>query len=133
MLQRILLFFCLSLFVYGESYAQTDDYKLIVFEGSDWCSNCIRFDKTILRDSTFSNFINENNIYIEHIDFPQRKKLDKTTQSYNASIAEKYNFKGVFPTVLLIVRNTNYVFSIDYSNQSSQEFIALIESNMIPK
>ena len=86
------------------TYAQTESkaFELIIFEGSDWCSNCVRLEKNVLSNPGFESFLLERNIKLKRIDFPQRKLLDKEHMAYNVSVAEKYLFDGVFPTLLLI-------------------------------
>ena len=106
------------------------DYKLVVFEGSDWCNNCIRFEKKVLSNKSFIHFTDVKKIEIERIDFPQRKKLDKEIKDYNASIAEKYNFQGVFPTILLVEQGSETVLKINYANQDTEEFISLLKSKI---
>ena len=128
MTKRFLLFIVFTLALLSQAIAQESSYKLLVFEGSDWCSNCIRFNKTIMTDKTVSLFLSEHNIEREHIDFPQRKELDAETKSYNASVAEKYNFKGLFPTILLVDNETDAVVEIVYQNQDSKTFIDLLKS-----
>ncbi|WP_430968611.1 hypothetical protein [Spongiimicrobium sp. 2-473A-2-J] len=107
-------------------------HKLILFEGSDWCINCIRLEKNVLSEEAFVNFMKRREIEIERIDFPQRKKLDPLTRDYNASMAEKYGFKGKFPTLLLVKSETGEVIRINYSDQGVSEFIAAIESKIAP-
>jgi len=131
MLKKIVLTILVTLFWSSTLYSQEESYKLLIFEGSDWCPNCIRFDKTVFKSTQFSEFISSNNINIEHIDFPQRKKLDAATKKYNASIADAYSFNGIFPTILLIDETTNTVIELPYSNQKPKEFIALIQSKIL--
>ena len=123
------MFALLSLDVFAVE-AQSKTYKLIIFEGSDWCANCIRLEQNVLSDPAFSSFVSKSNIITEHIDFPQRKTLDKTTRQYNAAVAEKYNFNGVFPTILLVETETDTVKKIVYRNETSEEFIALLTSKL---
>lgn len=110
--------------------SQTDNYRLIIFEGSDWCANCIRFDKTIGSSPIFKSFIEEQKITIEHIDFPQRKKLDDAIVEYNAQIAEKYQFDGTFPTILMVHTPSKNYEKISYKNQDPESFIALLKQKM---
>ena len=127
---RVLVFFLSINFLTTSVFnSQKSSYKLIVFEGSDWCSNCIRFNKTIIENSDFITYTTNAQIDIEHIDFPQRKSLDKATEAYNASIAEKYDFKGVFPTLILTNDSDDYQI-LRYNNESAQEFIDLLKSKI---
>lgn len=74
---------------------------LYAIVGSDWCPECRRLESTVLEDSTFINTLAELEIELIIVDFPQRKKLDKTTIKRNKKIADKYGFQGVFPTLIL--------------------------------
>ncbi len=74
---------------------------LIVFSGSDWCKNCIQFEKGIMKDSSFQHFIREN-LQLLHADFPQKKKLPQKRIQQNESLAEQYNPKGIFPMFVLV-------------------------------
>ena len=40
---------------FGDFDDNADEPVLLVFSGSDWCSNCIRFNKEVLSDSTFGD------------------------------------------------------------------------------
>ena len=130
MQKKLILFLAFVLFTASFSVAQSARYKLLVFEGSDWCANCIRFNTNVFTSSAFATFLEANNIAPEHIDFPQRKRLDKNTRDYNAMIAEKYKFKGLFPTILLIDTKTDKATELTYQNQKPEDFIALIQSKL---
>lgn len=80
---------------------QTETYQLIVFEGSDWCSSCRKFEKEILQDSLVQSYIKQYAIEIVKVDFPQRKQLSPEKQKENKQLAEKYNFQGFFPTIII--------------------------------
>lgn len=107
-------------------------YKLILFEGSDWCMNCIRLEKNVLSNATFITFAEKQGIRIERIDFPQRKQLDEATKEYNAEMAEKYNFQGIFPTLILEKTDSKETQTLEYLDQSCSDFITLLSSNLNP-
>ena len=96
--------------------------KLLIFTGSDWCPNCRRLEKKILSDSSFISFT-RNKLLIEFADFPQHKKLDARTIEKNKTLAEKYHFRGIYPTILLLDSSGNIKGEIFYRNQNSKEFI----------
>jgi thioredoxin-related protein len=102
-------------------------YKLIVFEGSDWCKKCIRFEKEVLNDPEFRSTLSDWDIELEIIDFPQRKKQSKEEQDYNATIAEKYHFNGVFPTILLSRTDKEDYLDIPYSTFDTRDFLVELE------
>jgi len=98
---------------------------LYVFTGSDWCADCRRLEKNILSDSIFLKTMESNNIEIEIIDFPQRKKLTPEVEKHNKSIAEIYNFEGIFPTLILSQSEEKYEV-LKYKNQLAPKFSELI-------
>ena len=107
------------------------DYKLIVFEGSDWCANCRRLEKQILSKDELKQFLKKQSVEVEKIDFPQRKKLPKAQITYNESVAEKYGFEGVYPTVLLLKTSSDkYVKLTQYTNQSVSEYCRMISEQL---
>lgn len=95
-----------------------EEYRLIIFEGSDWCLNCRRLEKRIISDSVFINFLKSNKIVLERIDFPQRKKLSHQQVQYNEEIAKRYGFRGVFPTLVLSKSDTLKYKRIFYNKES---------------
>ena len=105
---------------------EKQQFKLIIFEGSDWCSNCIRLEKNILTDARFTQFLNERNIELVRVDFPQRKKLTTEEKNQNEEIAERYNFSGVFPSIIIPCHKSRN--PIVYKNQTVAEFIIEIEA-----
>lgn len=125
----LVLLLTLSLQGYAKQ-SEEDNLKLIIFQGSDWCSKCIKLEKTILSDSTFQKYLNQNNIDMELVDFPQRKKMDEIQKEKNKSIAEKYDFSGSFPTILLVNGEKNIVSSIVFNNQKVADFVVEIEQKL---
>lgn len=85
----------------NKASAQKASLQLIVFEGSDWCAKCIRFNDQVLADSTFQAYMQGAGISLVRADFPQRRKLSLDEDRANAALAQKYGFQGTFPTVLL--------------------------------
>ncbi len=125
----ILSFTLLSLF--PSDPISKSGYKLIIFEGSDWCRNCRRLEKEVFSKKEWTNFLDQYGIEVEKIDFPQRKKQRKEVKRYNSEIAEKYNFEGVFPTLILVDMNSEKYFKFaDYLNQTPQEIIDRLQNKM---
>ncbi len=56
-------------------------------------------------------------------DFPQRKKLPKEVVKQNDELADKYNPKGEFPTLLIFNSERTQHFYIEFRNQQPEEFI----------
>lgn len=134
MIKRLkLLVWLLIFFTCISSFRMVSDsaFRLLIFEGSDWCTNCRRLEQNILTQEVFKKFLAEHEIALEKIDFPQRKKLEKSVIAYNDSIATKYGFDGVFPTMLLINENSkDYVKLTNYVKQSPEEMMTLLLSQM---
>jgi thiamine biosynthesis lipoprotein len=102
---------------------------LLIFSGSDWCLPCIRFEKKILSDSDFIRFAGRELVLLK-ADFPQRKKLSKEMIAQNDQLAEQFNPNGVFPLMLLVKEDKTVLTSIEFNDQSPQEFIDLLKSRL---
>lgn len=102
---------------------------LVVFAGSDWCVPCIKFKKTILRDSLFDNYA-FHNVALLYLDFPIKKKnkLLKEQQVHNDKWAERYNKRGSFPHVVLLSDKEEKIADLKFHNQSPQQFINELEA-----
>lgn len=97
----------------------------MVFSGSDWCANCIRFEKNILQDSSFQNFLHSNLLYL-NVDFPQRKKQSVLLKKQNETLAEQYNPNGIFPTLILLTTDKKSI-PISYQQETTLLFIDKIK------
>ena len=104
---------------------------LLIFSGSDWCKECMRFEKKILRDPVFDRFADSNLIVVQ-ADFPQSKKLAPQIIKQNENLAERYNPSGLFPLILLLRPDQQIAANLNYSNQESHDFIAMI-NRYLPK
>lgn len=109
--------------------AKTGKPVFLIFSGSDWCRECISFEKNILSDSAFVKFAS-NNLTILKIDFPQRKQISKEIQKHNETLAEQYNPNGQFPHILLLRSDKSVNRSFQYRRQTAGEFISEILSSL---
>ena len=107
-------------------------YLFLVFEGSDWCSNCRQLEKEVLSQEGFTTFLEERNIQLQKVDFPQRKRLSKEEKKANEQLAERYGFQGNFPTMFLSRSDTLQFVQLSYDRQSSDELQAEI-NQLIPE
>ena len=126
----LVFFLCLAFASFHAIESKPDPFKLIVFEGSDWCKNCIRFERTVLSKEAFQTFAANHEIVVERIDFPQRNEQDADTRKYNAEIAERYDFKGLFPTVLLVNTETDEFVELKYTTEDAGEFISQLKDHL---
>ena len=102
---------------------------LMHFSGSDWCANCIRFEKKVLKDSVFQNFLHDNLLFL-NVDFPQRKKQSDELKKQNELLAEQYNPEGIFPTLLLFSSDKKTI-PVSYQQENTAEFIDKIKKALI--
>lgn len=113
------------------SFTKPDpSYTLVVFEGSDWCSSCRKFDKNVLQDSMVVAFLEKNAIEVLKVDFPQRKKQDKKQVKLNEQIAQKYKFEGVFPTVVLASSSREQYYTYLQKSQGAEGLIRWIKQHI---
>ena len=128
LLKRIV--FYATIVIMGSGFEPKDQYSysLIVFEGSDWCARCRSLEQTVLSDTSFLHQLDRNYIRIEKIDFPQRKKIAAEAKLYNQTVAEKYAFDGSFPTLILTRTDTFIYRRIKYSDETTAEILAQINS-----
>jgi thiol:disulfide interchange protein len=98
------------------------DTILYVFSGSDWCANCIELERKIISDPAFQSSLKSHHIQLQIIDFPQRKKLKAEVVKYNSLVAEKFNFDGVYPTLIVFSAGSQKHKQIIYQNESAEAF-----------
>jgi thioredoxin-related protein len=81
------------------------EHKLILlkFSGSDWCIPCIKLEKGVFSQDTFTHFADSNLVMI-NADFPRLKKNqpDKSVMKQNETLAEQYDKEGHFPYTVLL-------------------------------
>ncbi len=70
------------------------------FSGSDWCGWCIKLDREVFSDKTFTDFAAAN-LVLFMADFPRRKAQSTSLKEQNRKLADEYRVEG-FPTVLLL-------------------------------
>ncbi len=109
MKQIVFIFFFFTSMI----YTQDATYKLFVFEGSDWCVNCLKLEKGVLSDALFKQYLKEHHIALEKVDFPQKLKQAKNVQKQNKELAKKYNFEGIFPTLVLVKSSTQEFLKLE--------------------
>lgn len=119
----IRIFFLLIFLGTSQGFIERDTYsfRLLIFEGSDWCPNCRRLEKNILSDSLFQYKLESASIHIERFDFPQRKKLPQAMIQVNQKTAEDFSFDGQFPSLIISRADTLLFKKIQYTNQSADE------------
>lgn len=84
--------------------AENKELILLNFSGSDWCIPCIKLHKNIIGTEDFRKLESDKIIIYINADFPRNKKnqLSPELKKENASLADQYNPKGIFPYTLLM-------------------------------
>jgi len=108
-----------------------DEHKkiVLVFQGSDWCTPCIKLDREIWQSDTFKQYAKEHFILVK-ADFPRRKKnrLSKEQQAKNNQLAERYNHNGIFPLVVVLNADGKVLNQLSYEAISPKNYIKKLES-----
>jgi thioredoxin-related protein len=86
-----------------EKSKQENKNILLYFSGSDWCAPCVKFKKYFIETAEFKAFEKES-ILVYNADFPRQKENQKPKEiaDQNDVLAEKYNNKGIFPSIFLL-------------------------------
>lgn len=97
---------------------------LLYFSGSDWCGACLKLKNNVLETPEFTQFCNENLIWVT-LDFPQRSSAtDPYTLEDKEALAEKYNPKGAFPLLVLLDKQGQVLSQIKgYKGQSTEQIL----------
>jgi thioredoxin-related protein len=98
---------------------------LLSFSGSDWCSNCIRLEKTLFDSEEFKSYYADHYVLLK-ADFPMKKKnkLSPEQTAHNEKLAEKYNKSGTFPTVYILNAAGEVVGKLEHPKDTAAEYIA---------
>ncbi len=113
-------------FEQAKQEAETRHCKiLMLFQGSDWCSVCMRLEKEILSTDEFMTKAGEEYVLLK-VDFPRRKAnaLSKEQQNKNNQLAEKYNQKGYFPLVLILNEKGDELGETGYKKMSPDDYLS---------
>jgi len=127
----------LTSFIDNESSIWLTDYKealtkakaenkliLMDFSGSDWCSNCIRLEKSVFQTEVFNTYAKDKFILL-NVDFPMKSKnkLSKELTDQNAELAKKYNSEGQFPTVIIMDSDEKVLARTGYIEGGAEVYI----------
>jgi len=117
---------------YKEAIAQSEKENkpvLMLFSGSDWCSNCIRLETTVFGTSAFQEYAKSKLILLK-LDFPVKKKnkLSPELTTQNETLAEKYNKEGAFPSVILLNSHEEVIGTTGYKSIGVEEYIVHLDS-----
>ena len=131
----LIFFICLSSVAFGQqSYndlalqARVESKPiLIIFSGSDWCANCIRFEDAVLSTTEFQDYAFLN-LVVYIADFPRNiESQDLNTKKDNETLASKWNNHGVFPRVVLLDNNEKLLKDHQGGFTSTVQFIKWLQ------
>lgn len=102
---------------------------LMIFQGSDWCIPCMKFEEHILKSESFLKFANDKLVVLT-VDFPRKKKnaLTQAHQQHNSQLAEKYNREGYFPLAVLLNEQAEVLGKIGYDKSQPEVFVERLAS-----
>lgn len=113
------------------SIAKNSDQQIaLVFTGSDWCPPCKRLEKNILMDKKFQEFAGNKLVWVR-ADFPRKKenKLSEEQQVKNDALADRFNKRRKFPTILIVDSEGKVLKDIEYKRKRTvEEYIDLFSS-----
>lgn len=100
---------------------------VLVFAGSDWCTPCIKLDKTIWSSEEFKSYATSNYVLYK-ADFPRKKgnQLPKKRAQLNAALADRFNPQGHFPLVVILDSNEKVLGKTGYKKITPKEYISLV-------
>lgn len=110
-----------------ETSVDTNKPILLIFQGSDWCAPCIKFERNIWSTPAFQSYAEEN-LLILKADFPRRKsnQLSAEQTLQNNELAERYNPNGYFPFVLLLNPDLSIRKSFSYMDLNPEQMIEFL-------
>lgn len=103
---------------------------LLKFSGSDWCLPCIKMEKELFTQDSFSRYAAAH-LEMVNADFPRLKKnkLDKATEHQNESLAEQYDKDGHFPYTVLLDADGKVLKTWDgYKGEKPEDLIQQIST-----
>lgn len=137
-----MLLLCLMLQVAG--FAQEWNYELetakkkavtenknilLVFSGSDWCTRCMKLEKTVWNSPEFKNAAEKNWVLLR-ADFRQKSGDPEPVDVNDPKmvLTEKYNRDGFFPFFVLIDRYGKVISKSGFEDlDTAEEYVNLFK------
>ena len=100
---------------------------ILVFQGSDWCTPCMKLEQEIWSSKEFKAYAKENYTLVK-ADFPRRRKnkLSKEQTKQNDALAEKYNTNGVFPLVVVLDSKGKVLGKTSYKKTTPKAYLDIL-------
>ena len=96
--------------------AKAENKYVICQVGGNWCPWCLRFADFISRDSTISQVIDQNYVYI-HVNYNPRKDEDKARAQLTKAMLQRLNnpVRFGFPVFVVLDENGKVIHTQDSS------------------
>ena len=104
--------------------ANEDKVILLSFQGSDWCGNCMKLEKSLFESAEFKGYA-EKELVLLKADFPMKKanKLSKELTAHNDDLASKFNKKGSFPLVIILNSQGEKIGEMTHPLPSTEDYL----------
>lgn len=117
---------------YSEALTKSKEQEkpiVLIFSGSDWCTPCIKLERSIWQSEEFTAYADKNYILYK-ADFPRKKnnQLPEVLTIQNKALAAKFNPKGYFPLVLLIDSTEKVLGETGYQKITPLQYISHLNS-----
>jgi thioredoxin-related protein len=102
---------------------------LLKFSGSDWCLPCIKMEKEVFAQESFSKYADKR-LEMVNADFPRTKKYkpEKDIVKQNEALAEQYDKEGHFPFTVLLNADGKVLKTWDgYDGQKPEDMMQQID------
>jgi thioredoxin-related protein len=111
----------------AQKQAKTESKRvLLLFTGSDWCVNCVKWDKEVFYTPEFRDYA-KTNFVLTMIDFPDRKKLPKKQERANDSLKDKFKVTE-YPLACVLDSKGKELGRFQYSEGGFEAFKKKVEA-----
>jgi thioredoxin-related protein len=99
---------------------------LLLFTGSDWCVNCVKWDKEVFHTPEFRDYA-KINFVLTMIDFPDRKKLPKKQERANDRLKDQFKVTE-YPLACVLDSKGKELGRFQYSEGGFAKFKKQVEA-----
>ena len=96
----------------------------VLFTGSDWCAPCIRLEKEVLSEKTFTDFAKKNLVLVK-MDFPRKgPQPDIEMQVHRDTVARHYlGERQSVPTVFLLKEDGSVIAKTTFRTGGADAYV----------
>lgn len=100
----------------------------VYFSGSNWCGFCKRFDREIVADKDFQDYLKAN-FEAVNLDFPHPAPKDDPLYELNTWLKQQHGVTG-YPTILILDSRGAVLARTGYLKGGAQAFIIDLASKL---